>query len=377
MKITRESRVDRTPRVIQLESMFDLPSEEKNRVEWDVSIDLDFDWNIGLIVGPSGSGKTTVARELFGDSIYSGHEWKSQQAVIDGFSSDLSIKEVTKLLGSVGFNSPPNWLRPYHVLSNGEKFRVDIARSLSIPSDLVVVDEFTSVVDRQVAKIASYSVQKAVRKNKKKFIAISCHYDIIDWLQPDWIYEPETGVFQRGLERRRPEIEISVKQCDRGLWKNFSKYHYLSGNILTSAKCFAAYIGARPIAFIAYRHLPHGKTKNIKMGHRLVVHPDYQGLGIGGILDNWLGEYLYRRGFRYHNTTAHPGMIAFYLKSPRWVKIRSGTQSTGGKVKTSNKTSVKTLAALKKNHLMMSAQRSTYSFCYKPPIKPYENIRFL
>jgi len=66
--------------------------------------------------------------------------------------------------------------------------RVDLARAL-LEKDFVVFDEFTSVVDRQVAQTTSLAVNKAVRKMGKKFIAVSCHYDIVDWLEPDWVFD--------------------------------------------------------------------------------------------------------------------------------------------------------------------------------------------
>jgi ABC-type ATPase with predicted acetyltransferase domain len=66
--------------------------------------------------------------------------------------------------------------------------RTDIARALCLGQDLVVFDEWTSVVDREVAKIASYAVSKAIRRSKKKFVAVTCHYDVIDWLEPDWVF---------------------------------------------------------------------------------------------------------------------------------------------------------------------------------------------
>lgn len=74
---------------------------------------------------------------------------------------------------------------------------------------------------------------------------------------------------------------------------------------------------------VLYIHFPHAKIRNIKMGHRLVVLPDWQGLGVGGRLDDWLGQHLYEQGFRYRNTIAHPAMIAYYGRSPRWRDVSS------------------------------------------------------
>ena len=67
------------------------------------------------------------------------------------------------------------------------------------------------------------------------------------------------------------------------------------------------------------------------MGHRLVVLPDWQGLGIGGRLDDWLGQHLYDQGLRYRNVIAHPVMIRYYAASPRWQETapQRKTLSTG------------------------------------------------
>src|SRR3972149_2494583 len=87
-------------------------------------------WRIGLIVGPSGSGKSTLATKLFGKYLYQRKGWPADRAVIDGLG-DLPIKQITGMFTAVGFSSPPSWIKPYHVLSNGEQFRCDLARALS------------------------------------------------------------------------------------------------------------------------------------------------------------------------------------------------------------------------------------------------------
>ena len=138
-------------------------------------------------MGGSGTGKTTIAKELFGDQLISGFEYKAK-SVVDDMPKDCDMKEIEKMFYSVGFGSVPSWMKPYSVLSNGEKMRVDLARAL-LERDFVVFDEFTSVVDRQVAQTASIAVSKAIRRTQKKFIAVTCHSDIIEWLQPDWIFD--------------------------------------------------------------------------------------------------------------------------------------------------------------------------------------------
>lgn len=155
---------------------------------------LPDDWQVGLIVGGSGTGKTTIAKECFKNAYFCGYEY-TDDAVIDQMNAKASIKDIEKTFTAVGFSSPPSWLKPYAVLSNGEKMRVDLARCLLDDKDLIVFDEFTSVVNRECAKTTSLAIQKAVRKSGKQFIAVSCHDDVIEWLMPDWIYDTDQQRF--------------------------------------------------------------------------------------------------------------------------------------------------------------------------------------
>ncbi len=163
----------------------------------------DFDWQIGVIVGRSGSGKTSIAKQLFSDAYIREFEY-TNKCVLDDFPKELETGEITKMLCSVGFASPPDWLKAYDCLSQGEKMRVDIARALCLEKPLIVFDEFTSVVDREIAKVSAFAISKAVRRSSKKFIAVTCHYDVVDWLAPDWVFCTDTMEFSRKKEVGRP-----------------------------------------------------------------------------------------------------------------------------------------------------------------------------
>lgn len=197
--IIKKTAVTDTYRVQAVIGAFDLDNADLDE-HFVGDIDIEGkDWNVGLIVGGSGTGKTTIAREVFGGNLYSGMP-HTDKAVIDDMPQGNSIQDIERMFTSVGFASPPNWLRPYNVLSNGEKMRCDLAYALLSGQDMVVYDEFTSVVNRQVAKAASFAISKCVRRNKKRFVAISCHDDIIEWLQPDWIYNTDQKRFFFALE---------------------------------------------------------------------------------------------------------------------------------------------------------------------------------
>lgn len=359
--ITNEVAIKRSSRVVQVESLFDVPPSERSFNEWDVSLPLgDRPWNVGLIVGPSGSGKTTIARTLFGRSVVTNFEWADDRSILDSFPKGASIKSVTASLTAVGFGSPPSWFRPYKALSTGEQFRATVARALAEEEGLVVIDEFTSVVDRQVAKIASHAVQRAVRRDSRQLIAVTCHYDVVDWLQPDWVYQPHTNQFTWRSLQRHPDLDLRVHKVGTSVWPIFRSHHYLSSAINTSAVCFGGWIGDELVAFTSYLHLPHARVRNVKLGHRLVVLPDYQGLGIGGRLDDWLGQYLYEMGMRYHNVIAHPAMVAYYQKSPRWRMIRTPGRAYALQAGTNAD------AGLAGRHAK-ARNLTTYSFEYVPP----------
>jgi len=179
---------------------------------------LPENWNIGLIVGNSGTGKTSIAKNVFGE--FNKCEW-DDRSIIENFNDTLKMDEITELLGSVGFNSVPYWLKPFNVLSNGEKTRVELARMIS-EKDLVIFDEFTSMVDRDVAKSMSNSVQKIFRNKNKKFIGITCHKDVTEWLLPDWIYDTDESVFfcPKNKEKRHLNLKYLEQQTNVG---NFIK----------------------------------------------------------------------------------------------------------------------------------------------------------
>ena len=213
-------------RVQQIAGMFDVSLADKLTETFHAEIpDLSESWRIGLIVGPSGSGKSTIARETFGSSLYANHAWPTDRAVIDCVG-ELPTKQIVAMFTAVGFSSPPSWVKPYQVLSRGEQFRCDLVRALAqgVPRAdreeqptvddapaLVAFDEFTSVVDRNVARIGSAAVAKAIRNDRinVRFVAITCHYDVIDWLTPDWIVDMSTGSCEwRCL--RRPPIRLEL-----------------------------------------------------------------------------------------------------------------------------------------------------------------------
>lgn len=322
-------------RVQQVAGMFDVPLAHKSASRFTVDVpELGDDWRLGLIVGPSGSGKSTIARRWFGAAVAEPRSWPADRAVVDGFGR-LSIRTITGLLTAVGFGSPPAWIKPYHVLSGGERFRCDLARAIaatmeapatSQPSNeappVIVFDEFTSVVDRTSARTAAAALSKAIRGGhaRCRFVAVTCHYDVAPWLAPDWVLDMATGTFARGSLRRAP-IELSLVRCHRRAWRLFAPHHYLSGRLNPAARCYLAAWDDAPAAFCATLALV-GHRHRWRIS-RLVVLPEYQGLGIGTAVAEAVADLHRAAGERCNITTSHPAMIAHCRRSPRWRTVRA------------------------------------------------------
>lgn len=272
---------------------------------------LPREYQIGLIVGPSGSGKSTLLRTL---GTPADIDWSQGRAVASHFKDAADARD---RLAATGLNSIPAWCRPFHVLSTGEQFRADLARRLA---DGACIDEFTSVVDRNVAKSCSAAVSRYVRAAPlSRVVFATCHYDVIPWLDPDWIYDTATGVLTpRGSLRGRPAIKLDLLPCSPEAWALFRQHHYLSAAINRASRCWIAVWGETPVGFASAIAFPNGNIPNAWRGHRTVVLPDFQGLGLGVRISDAVGSIFLAHGCRYFSKTAHPRMGAYRDSSPLW-----------------------------------------------------------
>ena len=269
---------------------------------------------IVLIVGTSGSGKSTILRSLGAHQTMTSSPCRT---VIENFSTAERGEE---LLLAAGLRSIPAWFRTPGTLSNGEYHRFEMAMSLD--QGIECIDEFTSVVDRDTAKSLAYSVRQWFNKNPGVLYIASCHRDIIDWLDPDWVYDTDLQVLdnRRALHRlgRRPEITLTIRGTGPEMWRSFSKYHYLDTRMSRSVHCYVGLIGDKPVAFHAAIHSTNRDIHSYWRGHRTVVLPEFQGLGIGTAFSDAIAEMYVSRGMRYFSKTAHPSFGEHREKSPLW-----------------------------------------------------------
>jgi len=246
-------------------------------------------WNIGLVYGASGSGKTTLVKKLFGDDIFK-VVIDDNQPIINQLPSNLSYEECANLLNGIGLNSVPCWIRPVKTLSNGQRARAEAVLLMSQDSDVVFIDEWTSVVDRTIAKAMSLCIQKFAKKYNKKIVLLSCHYDILEWLKPDWMIDCNKQQFELPKSdsfffTEREQLTFTIREVGKETWKYFSKYHYLNEN-LPAGKIYTYGIfhEGNQIGFQCFaNYTPHSdkSKKIIYHSNRTIIHPDYNGLGLG------------------------------------------------------------------------------------------------
>ena len=315
-------------RAARVKSLFNCESGANFALEADLPIDDD-NWSLGVIVGPSGSGKTSLGRRVLGDdAFYQARGWPDNAPLIDAIAPDGSFNDVTGALAAVGLGSVPAWLRPYAVLSNGEKFRADLARIICEAPRRVVVDEFTSVVDRQIARMGALAFGKAWRRAARptgaKCVLLSCHYDILDWVEPDWVFDTATGHYSgRGLWRR-PRFELEIHQTNWQHWPLFEPHYYLKLPHMIAATCFVGTVGGELVTHVGIA--PRAGMKEMRAS-RLVVLPEWQGAGVGLRFLNEVCDRMRRGENRYQKPmptlfhTSHPGLCNVLRRDPNWMQV--------------------------------------------------------
>lgn len=291
-------------------------------------VDLSGDWNIGAVVGPSGSGKTSIGRRIFGaDKIVNLSDgWHHDRPIVDDIAPDGDFNTVTGMLAAVGLGDVPAWLRPFRVLSNGEQFRAGLARLICEKPAEAVVDEFTSVVDRQIARIGAHAFQKAWRRENPtgKVVVLSPHYDILEWLKPDWVIDTKDKTFDRGTPRRRPDIALEIRKVDGSYWRHFEPHYYLSLPRPIAAEYFVGTVDGELACHLAVTPWFHVGGYRAT---RLVTMPEWQGAGVGSRFLDAVAQYHLSGNGRKNRQlptyfhTSHPQLCSALRRSPRWVQV--------------------------------------------------------
>jgi GNAT superfamily N-acetyltransferase len=284
----------------------------------------DADWRIGFIVGGSGTGKTSLANAVWPGVGAFNPPWPNRKPIIEAIAPRGAFNDVTTALSAVGLGSVPAWLRPFRVLSCGEQFRANLARVICERPARVILDNFTDAVDRQIARFGALAFGKAWRRGGGQALLVSPHRDVIDWVEPDWIFDTATGKYAgRGLWRR-PRFELSIHQTDWRHWSLFEPHHYLRMPKMVAATNYVGAVEGELVAHVAFSTRP---GMHEARACRLVVMPEWQGAGVGmrflnAVCGMWLrgrNRFGKRMPTLFH--TSHPGLCAALRRDPAWVQV--------------------------------------------------------
>jgi hypothetical protein len=274
------------------------------------------DTGLILLVGSSGSGKSTILRHYFGEVSVSFGE----KPLFLEFTSPIQAEN---LLIACGLRSIPTWRRPFSALSNGEKHRAECAKALD--NRMEALDEFSSVVDRDTAKALSFALQKYFRRNTlKRLVVATCHRDVIEWLNPDHLYDTD---FRKWVDTDlprgylwRPSITLTIRsqKDEEKFWEYFRRHHYLSASFNKAANVFVAEMNGKAVGMCAIVAFPNQFFKNAWREHRTVVLPEFQGLGIGCALSETVARIVLSKGGRFFSKTSHPAFGVHRDKSALW-----------------------------------------------------------
>lgn len=215
--------------------LYNVEADDGAHFQLKVDIPTDrTDWKVGMIVGPSGSGKSSVVRGILEDPFdtwkeWTGGRWPKDKPIIEALGGKNYAK-ATGALAAVGLGSVPSWLRPHRVLSTGEQFRADMAKLLTSGERKVVLDEFTSVLDRQVAQVAAGAFAKAWRRGDRQIVLSTCHHDVLDWVQPDWWLDTREGLDEFAGDR-------GVIRAREGSFPTAADHAGYQGNRLGTVEC--------------------------------------------------------------------------------------------------------------------------------------------
>lgn len=333
-----ESPISDTFRCTMAANSLDIDVKKKSRHELHISADLKTPWNVGLIVGASGSGKTTLAKKIFGEKCFD-FEIDDSKPIIDQFPKEYTYEQCQNALNGIGLSQVPCWIRPVYTLSNGQRSRAIAALQMA-KAENFVVDEWTSVVDRTVAKSMSVCLAKHARKTQRQIVAVSCHYDVLEWLNPDWVIDCNKGVYldRRSLWQRyerEEKLEFDIRPIGRESWKYFSKYHYLSDQLPGGViKLFGLFHKNDQIGFQCFaNYTPCRKGDKMKMhSNRTVIHPDYVGLGLGMRLIELTSDIMHKDGFDVWAKFSSVPVAKAFEKSPNWklINVMRFTAKSGG-----------------------------------------------
>ena len=190
INVSFNTRVNKTIRTLEIAESFGLGLDEKAWTLYD-NLELDIErGDVVYVTGQSGSGKSVVLRELQRLMADAGQRVASIDDFV--FADDTNVidqlgkttSDALGLLSKAGLNDAYLFVRKPSEMSDGQKYRLKIAKLIESGADVWVADEFGAVLDRVTAQVVASNLQRAARAVGATVIVATTHEDLKNALRP-------------------------------------------------------------------------------------------------------------------------------------------------------------------------------------------------
>lgn len=300
--------VNPSDRVIEIADAFGVGIDETHKHIIVENLTIP-DFDVLYLTGMSGSGKSSLLNEFKKEYNFVKPHFDEQcdTPIIDSIGKDVT--EALYLLNSVGLGEAFIYVKPYKYLSDGQKYRYEIAKLIESDQKVWCIDEFCSFLDRTTAKIVSYNIQKVARKFNKKLIVATAHNDLQEFLQADYVFDFEMGeglVIERFIHTDvNPFLkDITIEVGNITDYKRLGKYHYKNTEARFTKYIFkmmykdmlvGVSVFSMPKQQLVGRNVYFNKkytnekgvpllsevNKDFLSGSRFIIHPMFRGVGLG------------------------------------------------------------------------------------------------